>query len=302
MEDSFLNQHYRTRTIWRALLNIVAYTSPMPASHKSILRHLFAFLFILSFHSQAADQPLTLKWEKNMLRISSPKIPGNYVEIWYLEAFCRSHSTHQEWDKTTIPHSTELISATPTSIHLRTKVEPSVIVEHEISSGPDSVDFKVVAKNTGGEFADVQWFQPCMRVDRFTGKKQNDYIENSFILTKEGPVRLNKLPIEEDAVYKGGQVYVPSGIPREDVNPRPISKTTPVNGLIGCVSANGDNLLAMAWDKTQELFQGVIVCLHNDPRIGGLKPAESKSLHGKVYIMQNDSDALLKRYNADFKR
>ena len=253
-----------------------------------------------ALHTFAAEEPLTLKWEKNMLRISGPHIPGDYVEIWYLEAFCRSHSTHQQWDKTTIPHKTELVSATPTKVKLRTTVEPTVVLDHEITSGPDSIDFKVTATNSGSAFVDVQWFQPCMRVDRFTGKKQKDYIENGFIFTAEGLRKLTDLPREEEAIYKGGQVYVPKGVPLEDVNPRPISKVQPANGLIGCFSQDNNKLLAMAWDDTQELFQGVIVCLHNDPRIGGLKTGESRSLHGKVYILPNDPGLLLRRYNSDF--
>ena len=74
----------------------------------------------------------------------------------------------------------------------------------------------------------------------------------------------------------------------------------PVNGLIGCFSADGQYLLANVWDQTQELFQGVIVCIHNDPRIGGLKPGEIKQLFGKLYFMKNDPAALLQRYERDF--
>jgi hypothetical protein len=261
-----------------------------------------AAVTLFAVNLTAAGEPLSIQWEKNMLRISGPNIPGDYVNVWYLEAFCRSHSTHQAWDKTTISHKTELISATPNKILLRTTVEPSIVLEHEITSSPDSVDFKVTAKNTGTSFVDIQWFQPCMRVDRFTGKKQNDYIENSFIFTKDGLRKLIDLPREEEAIYKGGQVYVPAGIPVEDVNPRPISKVQPANGLIGCFSADNKQLLAMAWDQTQELFQGVIVCLHNDPRIGGLKPGETRSLRGKIYILPNDPDLLLKRYQSDFQK
>jgi hypothetical protein len=44
----------------------------------------------------------------------------------------------------------------------------------------------------------------------------------------------------------------------------------------------------------------VIVCIHNDPRVGGLKPGETKKLHGKVYVMKNDPKALLARYTRDF--
>ena len=39
----------------------------------------------------------------------------------------------------------------------------------------------------------------------------------------------------EEARYRGGQVYVPEGIDRADVNPRPLSPDVPVNGLIGTV-------------------------------------------------------------------
>ena len=249
-----------------------------------------------------AAEPLKIAWTNNMLRISGPQVPGDFVEIWYLEAFCRSASTHRKWDETTIPHKTELLSATPQKIRLRTKVEPAVVIDHEITAGTDAVDFQVSARNEGTDFTDVQWFQPCIRVDRFSGAKQADYIEKSFIFTADGVKKLSELPRAEEAIYRGGQVYVPAVIPLEDVNPRPISTVRPANSLIGCYSADGTKLLATAWDQTQELFQGVIVCLHNDPRIGGLKRNESKKLRGKVYILENDTEALLKRYKIDFEK
>lgn len=243
---------------------------------------------------------LTLSWTNNLLRIRGPQVSGEYVEIWYLEAFCRSGSTHQDWNKTTIPHVTELISASPRELRLRTRVDPLVVLEHQITAREDEVEFRVLARNKGEAAADVQWFQPCMRVDRFTGLKQTNYYEKSFIFTANGLQLLSALPRNEEAIYHGGQVYVPAGIPLEDVNPRPISTVRPVNGLIGCFSADGRQILAMAWDQPQELFQGVIVCLHNDPRIGGLKPGEERSLRGKVYLAPNFVDGLLDRYRRDF--
>ena len=95
---------------------------------------------------------------------------------------------------------------------------------------------------------------------------------------------------------------MPEGINLNDVNPRPISLDRPINGLIGCFSADERYLLAMAWDQTQELFQGVIVCLHTDPRVVGLKPGETKKLHGKIYFLPNDPEALRKRYLKDFSK
>ena len=261
-----------------------------------------ALFILLIFVRCAWSEDLSISWTNNLLRIRGPEVPGEYVEIWYLEAFCRSGSTDQSWDKTTIPHRTELLSATPQKIRLRTRVQPNVLVDHEITAQKDNVDFRVVARNEGVDSSDVQWFQPCMRVDRFTGLKQSNYIAASFIFTDQGLRTLDQLPRQEEAIYRGGQVYVPAGVPLKDVNPRPISSIKPVNSLMGCFSADRKKLLATAWDQTQELFQGVIVCLHNDPRIGGLKPGEQRTLHGKVYILANDPEALLQLYQRDFPR
>jgi len=251
-----------------------------------------------------ADDGLRVAWTNNMLTVSATNMPGGKVDTWYLEAFCRSGSRSRDWHQTTIPHKTELVKADADGKRLRlfTKVEPSVEVTHDIRAGHDEVDFQLQIKNTGKEFVDVQWFQPCMRVDRFTGLKQSNYIERCFIFAKDGQTMLDKTRRTEAALYRGGQVYVPGNIPLNDVNPRPISPDQPMNGLIGCVSADGEYLLATAWDQTQELFQGVIVCVHSDPRIGGLQPGERKRLHGKLYFMENDPAALLKRYRQDFPK
>ncbi len=249
---------------------------------------------------RAAD--LQLGWTNNILSISGPDVPGKKVEVWYLEAFCRHGSTKQSWDKTTIPHRTELVSADQRGqkLKLRTHVDPAVELQHEIRVVEDGVEFQVSIKNTGPEFADVQWFQPCVRVDRFTGLKQSDYIARCFIFTQAGLTTLDKTHRSDEAIYHGGQVYVPAGINHDDVNPRPISPDVPVNGLIGCFSADGKFLLASAWDQTQELFQGVIVCVHNDPRVGGLRPAETKQLRGRIYLLKNNPADLLTRYERDF--
>lgn len=257
----------------------------------------------LAASSVFAQNPLHLTWTNNMLRITGQNIPGGHIEVWYLEAFCRSGSTHRKWDQTTIPHKTELLEATAHKLRLRTKVEPSIIVDHVITATSDEVDFQDSLRNEGTEFVDVQWFQPCVRLARFTAANQTNYIEKSFIFTSDttnGLKLLSQLPRTEEAIYRGGQVYVPEGIPMEDVNPRPISTIKPSNNLIGAFSADGKKLFATAWDQTQELFQGVAVCLHNDPRIGGLKPNETRKLKGKIYVLDNDPEALLKRYRADF--
>lgn len=255
------------------------------------------------WHSLFAAPGLTIAWTNNLLTVSGPDLPGGTLEILYLEAFCRSGSTRRDWRQTTLPHRTKLVSASADRkrLELLTSVEPNVEALHEVRAGDDEVEFVFRLTNKGREPLDLDWFQPaCIRVDRFTGGNQSNYIARSFIVTERGLTMMDRTTRREEAVYRGGQVYVPGGINLEDVNPRPISPDQPVNGLIGCVSADDKWLLATSWDRTHELFQGVYVCLHADPHVGGLKAGETKTVRGKLYFLKNDPKQLLKRYERDF--
>src|ERR1043166_7074341 len=57
-----------------------------------------------------AVEAFTLSWTNNLLTVSNSNFPGGRLEIWYLEAFCRKNSTHQQWGKTVLPHKTVLTS------------------------------------------------------------------------------------------------------------------------------------------------------------------------------------------------
>jgi hypothetical protein len=89
-------------------------------------------------------------------------------------------------------------------------------------------------------------------------------------------------------------------VDRNDVNPRPLSSLIPSSGLSGCYSADEKQILACAWEPYQEIFQGVIGCLHSDFRIGGLKPGETKRIRGKLYVVPSDVAPLVARYERDF--
>ncbi|MFN3485404.1 MAG: hypothetical protein ACK44W_07980 [Planctomycetota bacterium] len=247
---------------------------------------------------------LSIAWEKNILSIRGPGIPGGEVRIWYLEAYCRSGSTDRDWRETVIPHSTEKLFASPdgTSLRLRCRVQGGVEVDHDIRAGEGEVDFRVQAVHRGMEYVDAVWVQPCIRVGDFTGGDKESYVSKCFIFLDGRRTFLDRTRarVAPRARYTPGQVFVPAGIDRNDVNPRPLSPDVPSNGLIGCVSADGARLLATAWEPYQELFQGVIACIHSDFRLGGLRPGETKRARGKIYIMENDVSALLARYRRDF--
>jgi hypothetical protein len=257
--------------------------------------------FPLVTMTDAADA-LAISWADNMLTIAGEQIPGNEIQVWYLEAYCRPGSTDRDWRQTTIGHTTRLVSAADDrrKLKLECRLNDGVIVRHTITANQDEVDFRLVARNPTDTPSQAHWAQPCMRVDRFTGSDQQTYLARSFMFLAGTMQRMPTQPWATSARYTPGQVWAPKNVNRADVNPRPLNALPPDNGLIGCFSADDKTILATAWEPYQELFQGVIVCLHADFRIGGLGPGEEKQIRGKIYVVPNDLKALLARYQRDF--
>jgi len=278
----------------------------MPASLRISSRCACAVVCLVASaepRSLPAEPPLAISWTNNLLTVSDPRFPGGKLEIWYLEAFCRSGAWGREWRQTTLPHKTKLVKTDPglARLEFETLVEPGIEVRHFIQSRQDEIEMDFKLKNTGTSSADLQWFEPaCIRVAAFTGCDQNNYIARSFIFTRNRLTCFDHLRRTTNALYLGGQVYLPDFVLPADSNPRPISLDHPVNGLIGCFSADDRWLLATASDHTHELFEGVYVCLHSDPRVDGLAPGQIKRIRSKIYLLPNDPKALLARYRRDF--
>jgi hypothetical protein len=256
----------------------------------------------------AEPQSLTLTWEKNFLTIRGD-FPGGELKTLYLEAYCRAGSTDREWRETVIPHTAEKIEATADGklIKLRDKLADGVIVEHTVSAGSDEVDFRLVAHNPTDKYSEAHWAQPCIRVDKFTGTTSADaralvpqYARKSFLFLNGELHRLPTEPWADKARYVPGQVYAAPSVDRNDVNPRPLSSLVPSSGLCGCFSGDEKQIMAVAWEPYQEIFQGVIACLHSDFRIGGLVPGETKQIRGKIYVVPADVPTVVKRYERDF--
>ena len=268
----------------------------------SFHNHGYLWMSVIVFVLSLSASALEVSWTNNLLTVAGANLPGGKLDVWYLEAFCHGGAHTQAWGKTTLPHHTMLLTNEHNRVlRFRTLVQTNVEVTHTVAAGGDEIDFLFTLVNHGGQDIDLQWFQPaCIRVEKFTGCIQSNYTAKSFIFTGRGLTTLADTRRTEDALYRGGQVYVMPGVNTNDANPRPLSLDRPVNGLIGCFSADGRQLLATVSDATHELFEGVYVCLHSDPRVGGLKAGETKTIHAKLYVLTNDVPALLRRYERDF--
>lgn len=267
------------------------------------LTTLLVALLGIASTGQAASRPFSLAWTNNVLTVSRDDIPGGPLEILYLEAFLQPGANVRDWGRSRYRHTTKLVESSPDSHRLRfvTTVEPGLEVRHEIRAGEDELDLTFQIENRLDHATDLQWFQPaCIRVAAFTGRDQQGYTARSFIFTKDGLRTFDQLRRTTNALYRGGQVYVPAHVNLADANPRPICLDQPVNGLIGCFSADDRWILATASNRTHELFEGVYVCLHSDPVIGGLKAGERREVRQKIYLLPNQPGRLLERYRRDF--
>lgn len=255
------------------------------------------------------DTGLSLERDDHWLIIHGPKIPGGSIRINYLEAYCRAGSTDADWVKhTVIRHTSQLVSMSQDrkTLKLRDTLADGVTVDHTITARADSVKFELAFHNPGDKASEAHWAQPCVRLAKFTGFENDsggnldDYLSKCFVFLDGKLTRMPTADWAKNARYTPGQVWCPVGVPQTDVNPRPLSKNVPSNGLIGCFSKDETMIFATAWEPYQELFQGVARCLHSDLRIGGLKPGEKKTSRGMIYVVPNQVDALLKRYQTDF--
>ncbi len=251
---------------------------------------------------------LTLLRRDNWLIIRGGQLPGGQLQVDYLEAYCRAGSTDADWVRhTVIPHRTALVSqsADRRVVKLKCTLADGLTVEHQITAGPDEVDFRLTAHNPGPKRSEAHWAQVCPRLGPFTGfaaggPNLDNYLPKCFIFLAG---KLRRMPTPQWATrarYTPGQVWCPRHVPRTDVNPRPLSPLVPSNGLIGCFSGDETRLWATAWEPYQELFQGVIRCLHADFRLGGLQAGETRHIRGKMYFLPANVPALLRRYAADF--
>src|ERR1043166_498049 len=70
-----------------------------------------------------AAENFAISWTNNILKVTGNDLPGGTLEILYLEAFCRSNSTHRNWNETKISHRTTLLESSPSQLRFRTRSE-----------------------------------------------------------------------------------------------------------------------------------------------------------------------------------
>ena len=214
--------------------------------------------------AQAARQ-LTISWEKNYLTIRGDfPATKSRSSIWKPIA-ARAQPTVSGGKQSSNTRRGSLGNREDGRvIKLRDELADGVVVDHTITAGVDEIDFQLVARNPTARASEAHWAQPCLRVDRFTGKPTTDaralqpqYIKQCFLFIDGRLTRLPTTPWADKARYTPGQVYVPKHVDRNDVNPRPLSALVPSSGLCGCFSADEKSILAVAWEPYRKSSKGL---------------------------------------------
>jgi four helix bundle protein len=185
-----------------------------------------------------------LTYEPGWLSFHGQHLPGGEVRVHYSEAYCLAGSTDADWIKhTVVGHVTEPLKANAdrTRVKLRDTLSDGVIVEHTITASGDEVEFRLEARNPSEHRSEAHWAQPCARLAEFTGFDPSgpdieDYLPKCFVVLDGQLVRMPTETWATQARYTPGQVWCPRGVPRSDVNPRPLSELVPSHGLIGAFS------------------------------------------------------------------
>ena len=81
----------------------------------------------------------------------------------------------------------------------------------------------------------------------------------------------------------------------------PTSKKDAYAGLMVREDADGDWVAGIAWDDfISAQGHNPLKCMHLGARVGPLKPGETKTIRGKVYLFKGSKEECLKRFKEDF--
>jgi hypothetical protein len=204
----------------------------------------------------------------------------------------------------------------------RLREQPGVLLVTTVTPEPGAVEFSVRAKlereGVGALPAQLPWVNLCWQLRRARNfasapDPYPEFIKRCFIFTEKGRTFLDqtvrrKIPVRSAQdpcnnppwvqMYVGAWQQVPSAPTNAWSDYSPDRYLAPI---IGAVSRDGKYLTAIANDSATGMAQAWHDCMHNNPAwLPANAPPEKQVWRLKIYAMENDPDALLKRVVADF--
>jgi YD repeat-containing protein len=272
--------------------------SPLPASER----------MQPSAVCEAKSGPITISAspaDLRQIRIAHEQLTNAMSFMWWENVDCSCLEKH-------FPRGSAVEQRKADALWITGK-DSSAHWELEMTAVPDGAILKLTVTNTGTE----PWKDICAAISCFSPRYPNgstnyarpigqergrspfadrDNRDHTYALNKKGELQL-LTPMGAAFASPAVEAAV-----KADANwlstwwneSYPPAKWYPSTGLLIRYDQTSGWVMALYWDdwvhlKTHDLFD----CLHVDPRFGALKPGESKTLHGRLYLYQGSPARVL---------
>jgi hypothetical protein len=244
-----------------------------------------------------------------MVAVTFPKVPEFTCDSWcYESAVDLLDARALDGGKVELRH--------------RDRDQPHAIIVTTVTPEPGAVEFLARLEREKGTAdglpVNPQPLNLCWQLRRapaFASRPDPypEFIKRCFVFAEKGVVFLDKttrrpIPVRPaDDPYNNPpwvQMYVGAWQDAPKTNPNGWSDYSPdryTATVMGVVSRDRKYLAALANDSADSMSQAWHDCLHNNPRwLPANAPPEKRVWRLKVYVMENDPDALMARVLKDF--
>lgn len=206
----------------------------------------------------------------------------------------------------------------------RLQDQPHVVYVTTVTPEPEAVVFEAraevdTARDAGGKLPDnLLGPNLCWQLRRAPGFASKpdpypEFVKRCFLFTDDGVTFLDRterrnIPVRPaDHQYNNPpwvQMYIPVWEPLRKSGPEAWADYSPdryIYPVIGTVSRDRKYLTAIVCEAPTALCQAWHDCMHNNPRwLPDNAPSGGRTWRLRVYAMENDPEALLKRVGKDF--
>jgi hypothetical protein len=254
----------------------------------------------------ATGQPRIFEWERGFgLRI--PGEPAAEMFFWIyewnmFEAMNRGQHTHGTYKlpRRLAPDGSEGVVEAP-ELHLTLRA---------VDDGAELV--LRVTNRTSHPWPEVAGIIPCWNPGQVAGTNPSmplplnrnladPWRKNTFYLSAGGLTPLDSRAIHFNARYRAAVEAISDRGRFAFSNKWPTSGEDATAGLIVRESEDGRWVTGIAWeDYLSVQGHNPWSCLHAAVRVGGLKPGESRTVRGRLYLFRGTRDDCVGRFRRDF--
>ncbi len=245
-----------------------------------------------------ADQPNVKigKWERG-LYVESKELEKMRVFLWFYEwtlfdAIHRGQHKRGVWDN-------------PVEVSEERGVIDAPSMRLEMSAGVDSADLRLTVTNkSDDEWPELAAIIPCFNPGPLENRNPLFSKGDTWFYGSTGLEPLERRDIHfnekfrkkvDEQADEDGRYVWSSKWPKSEVDANPKS------GLIVRQSTDGQWVTGIAWEDFLSC-QGnnPWLCMHQSVRVGHLKPGQTKTIRGKIYLFRGSKEELLRRFRNDF--